>query len=149
MTDIQGLDPPVAIETLLKGKDDQEPSNILRDRPYPTRAPRPYLRTDKIDHWDTKSECPAGEPQVEIRKIHKDHQIGASVAQTPDHTSVRPPDGREPGGHLDETDHRQIASMRVEADTRLAHPVSSNAFYSQVRGASSQLSNDTGGMQIS
>jgi hypothetical protein len=148
MTDIQGLDPLVAIETLLKWQDHKEPPDILRDRPYPTRAPSPHLRTDKVDHWDAESEGPAGKPQVKVRKIHQDHQIG-TVAQTPNHTPVRPPDGREPGGHFDEADHRQIAHMRMKTDTCLAHPVSSDSLDSQVRGASPQLSNDTGGMQIS
>jgi hypothetical protein len=39
--------------------------------------------------------------------------------------------------------------MCVEADARLTHPLSPDSFYGQVRDTPSQLSNHTGGMQIS
>src|SRR5574337_1032459 len=139
MPDIQGLDSSIAVETFLKRKDHQQSSDILRNRPYSTLAPCPHLRADKVHDRDVTSECLAGKPQVEVGKIHKDDHIRTSVAQTSDHMPIRHTDSGEPGSHLDQADHGQVAHMRVEVDTGLAHPVSSDSLYSQVRSAPSQL----------
>lgn len=149
MTDIQRFDPSLTIKLLLKRKNDQELSDIFRNRSDPAPTPGPYLRTDKVDDRDAQLKGPAGEPQVKVRKIYKDHQIRASVVQAPDYASVCPPDSREPRNDLDKAHHSQVVGMCVEADAGLAHPVSPDSLYDQVRDASPQFGDNTGSMLIS
>ena len=61
-----------------KRQDRQQQIDVALDVVYATRSPRPQLRDDLVDHFQTAAMQCRGETQIELGPVDEDHCIRRS-----------------------------------------------------------------------
>src|SRR5207302_248190 len=76
MADVRRLDAVLAVEGLLKRKDDDHAVDVLRDLLNASLLPRPQLRRDVVD--DANAQLPAAprHAQIESGVVDEQHRVG-------------------------------------------------------------------------
>jgi hypothetical protein len=106
----------IFIKVGFKGENNHHAVGEPGNGPHPVGAPGPDLGADVIEHRHPEVFCQAGHPEVEVREIHQNGEIGAYGFQGPAEDRQGPPHRGQMPHHFHEPHHGQIGRGPQNAD---------------------------------
>ena len=134
VADEGGGGPRRAVDLRLEGEDHED---AVRDRPERAHAPaspRPELRRDVVDERDALAAQGGREPEVEIREVDHDGDVGADGTCGPHQAPVHLERARQHAHRLGEAGDRQPAVVPHQLAARRLEPVAPEPENPNVRG---------------
>src|SRR5258708_8529719 len=90
MTDVFDLDLMLGVEVLLKRKDDEHSIDVAANRVEAVAAPRPHLRADVVDDFESITAQAARQAEIEIGPVDEDHGLRPSLPRCLKQVAVGP-----------------------------------------------------------
>src|SRR5688500_1508832 len=133
------------------GLERQNGRHTVRDPPellHPAAMPRPDLRRDVIQDRRTGLRRGAREPEIEIRVVYRDDELGTTRLHLATYHAHEPDEVRQAGRDLDETHHGEVLEIGEQLDAFRGHAWSAQPEEARLRPARAQRPRDAGTVQV-
>src|SRR5713226_8703722 len=98
----------IAVKLLFKRKDNEGLVHILAQQPDPPLPPRPELRANVIDNWNTAFLHLPRDAPVECGRINDDGKVRLALVSLSDELVKQPPDSWQMTQNFRDADHGEV-----------------------------------------
>ena len=137
-----------AVERRLEREHDGEPVDPARDRAHAAAPPRPDLRADVVEDRNAGPLGGAREPQVELREVDQDAEVGRVLAQAAHEQAIDAEELADVARRFDDADRRDLGRVDHRLHPRGAEPGAADPEHLEPGDSRAQRAQEVGAVEV-